>query len=149
MRQNEKKIYKKNNNNNLREKNLTWIKNEEDERVYCFNAKNGFEKVKHTKEVLTPEYDMPEQHKGIMQNFTNHLLYGEELIASGYEGVNGLLLCNSIMLSSWKNTTVEVGADGNEDEFYELLKEKIKTSRRKETVASDGAVADLSNTYNN
>ena len=25
LRQNEKKIYKKNNNNNLREKNLTWI----------------------------------------------------------------------------------------------------------------------------
>ena len=92
---------------------------------------------------------MPEQHKGIMQNFTNHLLNGEELMASGYEGINGLLLCNSIMLSSWKNTAVEVGAEGNEDEFYELLKEKIKTSRRKETVAEDGAVADLSNTYNN
>ena len=130
-------------------KTLTWIKNAEDERVYCYNAKEGFKKVDNTKEVLTPEYDMPEQHKGIMQNFTNHLLYGEELLASGYEGVNGLLLCNSIMLSSWKNTTVEIGADGNEDEFYELLKEKIKTSRRKETVASDGAVADLSNTYNN
>ncbi len=130
-------------------KTLTWIKNEEDERVYCYNSKEGFKKVANTKEVLTPEYDMPEQHKGIMQNFTNHLLHGEELLASGYEGVNGLLLCNSIMLSSWKNTTIEIGADGNEDEFYELLKEKIKTSRRKENVANDGAVADLSNTYNN
>lgn len=130
-------------------KTITWTKNEVDEREYCFTAKSGFEKCKNTKEVLTPEYDMPEQHKGIMQNFTNHLLYGEELIASGYEGVNGLLLCNSIMLSSWKNTTVEVGAEGNEDEFYELLKQKIATSRRKENVATDGAVADLSNTYNN
>ena len=130
-------------------KTITWTKNEVDEREYCFTVKSGFEKCKNTKEVLTPEYDMPEQHKGIMQNFTNHLLYGEELIASGYEGINGLLLCNSIMLSSWKNTTVEVGAEGNEDEFYELLKQKIATSRRKETVADDGAVADLSNTYNN
>ena len=131
-------------------KSLTWIKNEEDERVYCYNAKDGFKKMKNTVEVLTPEYDMPEQHKGIMQNFTNHLLNGEELMASGYEGVNGLLLCNSIMLSSWKgNAMIEVGADGNEDEFYELLKEKIKTSRRKENVAEESAVADLSNTYNN
>ncbi len=129
-------------------KTLTWIKNEEDERVHCFKCQNGFEKVKNTTEVLTPEYEMLEQHKGITQNFTNHLLYGEELMASGYEGINGLLLCNSIMLSSWKNATVEIGAEGNEDEFYELLKKRIATSRRKETVASD-TVADLSSTYNN
>ncbi len=129
-------------------KSLTWIKNEEDERKYCFTVKSGFEKVKNTKEVLTPQYEMLEQHKGIMQNFTNHLLYGEELIASGYEGINGLLLCNSIMLSSWKNAPIEIGADGNEDEFYELLKQRIATSRRKETVECD-SVADLSNTYNN
>ena len=131
-------------------KTLTWIKNDGDEREYCFTTKEGFKKLDNTKEVLTPEYDMPEQHKGIMQNFTNHLRCGEERLASGYEGVNGLLLCNSIMLSSWKNNAmIEIGAEGNEDEFYELLKQRIATSRRKETVVSDGAVADLSNTYNN
>ncbi len=130
-------------------KSFKWIKNEEDERVYCFNAKDGFKKIKNTSEVLTPEYEMLEQHRGITQNFTNHLLYGEELIASGYEGINGLLLCNSIMLSSWKNCTVEIGADGNEDEFYELLKQRIATSKRKETVNKDATVADMSSTYNN
>ena len=52
------------------------------------------------------------------------------------------------MLSSWKNCTVEVGAPGNEDEFFAMLKEKIATSRRKTTVAEE-TVTDLSGTYNN
>lgn len=127
---------------------LTWIKNEGDEREYCFAAKTGFDKLKTTKEVFSPEYDMLPQHKGITQNFTNHLLHGEPLLASGYEGINGLTISNSIMLSSWKNCTVEVGTESNEEEFFALLKEKIATSRRKTTVAED-TVTDLSGTYNN
>lgn len=127
---------------------LTWTKNEGDEREYCFSAKTGFDKLPCTTEVFEPEYDMLPQHKGITQNFTNHLLKGEPLLASGYEGINGLTLSNAIMLSSWKNCTIDVKDPNNATEFYELLKKKIATSRRKETVA-DGAVADLSSTYNN
>ena len=127
---------------------LTWVKNNVDERKWCFDCQKGFDKVPNTTEVLKPEYEMKPQHRGITQNITNHLLKGEELIATGYEGINGLLLSNSIMLSSWKNCPIEVGTKENEEEFYKLLKEKIATSRRKEPVAEE-KVLDLSTSYNN
>ncbi len=127
---------------------LVWTKNEGDEREWCFAATEGFAKLPTTKEVLEPEYDMLPQHKGITQNFTNHLLKGEPLLASGYEGINGLTLSNAIMLSSWKDCTIDVTDPNNAKEFYELLKKKIATSRRKEKVAEE-TVADLSSTYNN
>ena len=127
---------------------LTWVKNDGDEREHCFTVQAGFKKLDTTTEILNPEYDMLPQHKGITQNFTNHLLKGEPLLASGYEGINGLLISNSIMLSSWKNCEIKVGADGNEDEFYEILKTKIASSRRKVSAGND-KVADLSDTYNN
>lgn len=129
-------------------KNLTWTKNEGDERKWCFEAKEGFKKLPTKTDVLTPEYDMAPQHRGITQNFTNHLLNGEPLLASGYEGINGLTLSNAIMLSSWKGETIKLDDPNLEDEFYDRLKVKIANSRRKTTV-SEGGVANLSNTYNN
>lgn len=128
---------------------LTWVKNLGDEREFCFSATTGFEKLKTETVELTPEYTMLPQHKGITQNFTDHLLKGEPLMASGYEGINGLTISNAIMLSAWKNEAVDVEDPKNEDEFYEMLKVKIAGSRRKETVVGDGKVADLSGTYNN
>ena len=129
-------------------KTLTWTKNEGDERKWCFEATEGFKKLPTKTEVMTPEYDMLPQHKGITQNFTNHLLNGEPLLASGYEGINGLTLSNAIMLSSWKGETIKLDDPNLEDEFYDRLKVKIANSRRK-TTTSEGGVANLSNTYNN
>ena len=80
----------------------------------------------------------------ITQNFTNHLLKGEELIAPGYDGIKGLSISNAMHLSAWKNETIDV--PGNGDEFYALLQEKIKMSKVKKAEAT-GDVADLSGTY--
>ena len=127
---------------------LTWTKLKVDEREYCFNATNGFSQPESETVVLTPEYEMKEQHRGITQNVTNHLLHGEPLIAEGYEGINGLTLSNAIMLSTWKNRTVELDEPTLADEFYAELKKKIDSSGVKKTGGSD-EVADLSGTYNN
>ena len=89
------------------------------------------------------------QHKGITQNFTNHLLHGEPLMAAGYEGINGLTISNAIMLSAWKDEQIDVTDPAMEEEFYDRLKVKIANSRRKTTTNTDGGVANLSNTYNN
>ena len=85
-----------------------------------------------------------EQHVGILKNFTNHLLYGEELLAPGYEGINGLSIANAMVLSTWKNDWVELPNDG--EEFWAMLQEKIKTSRNKEDA---GIVFDTEGTYGN
>ena len=86
-----------------------------------------------------------EQHVGIFKNFTNHLLNGEELLAPGYEGINGLSLSNAMMLSTWKNDFVDLPNDG--EEFWSYLQEKIKTSKVKEDVPA--VVFDTEGTYGN
>jgi len=123
---------------------LTWTKLEGDEREYCFNATEGMKKLASTDEVFKFE-NSGEQHMGIFKNYTNHLLNGEPLLASGYEGINGLSLSNAMMLSSWTGKTVELPNDGSE--FWALLQEKIKTSKVKEDVP--GVVFDTEGTYGN
>lgn len=124
---------------------LTFTKLSVDEREYCFNAKEGFAKA--TSETITIDCGKGSgpQHKGILQNYTNHLLKGEPLLASGYEGINGLSLSNAMMLSTWKDKWVELPNDG--EEFLEELQKRIATSRAKDTVTE--TIANLSGTYGN
>lgn len=123
---------------------LKYTKLVEDERTHCFTTTEGFKKVDST----TEEIRFPnggEQHVGILKNFTNHLLNGEELLAPGYDGINGLSISNAMMLSTWKNDYVDLPNDG--EEFWACLQEKIKTSRAKEDVPS--VVFDTEGTYGN
>lgn len=72
------------------------------------------------------------QHKGIMQNFVDHILNGTPLLAPGEEGIKGLTLSNAMHLSSWTDNWVDLPI--NEDLYYELLQDRIKNSTfKKET----------------
>ena len=84
-------------------------------------------------------------HNGILQNFTNAILYGEPLLAPGYEGINGLNISNAIHLSDWTGKPQEVPVD--KELFLSLLNERRATSHVKESV-DEGKIADLSGTYN-
>ena len=53
-------------------------------------------------------------------------LYGEELLAPGLEGINGLQISNAIYLSSWLDKTIELPVDP--DIYYEELKKRIDAS---------------------
>lgn len=65
------------------------------------------------------------QHTGIINNFTNHIVNGEPLIAPGAEGIRGLTISNAIHLSSWTGEAVELPID--EDKFIvELEKRKAE-----------------------
>lgn len=68
------------------------------------------------------------QHVGILQNFTDALLKGIELVAKGEEGIRELTISNSIHLSAWTGETVDV-KNFPDDRFYELLQEKIRNSK--------------------
>ena len=67
-------------------------------------------------------------HKGILQNFTNAVLFGEELISPGTDGIDELTLSNAAYLSEWQgNKEITLPFD---DKLYDsLLAEKIKTSK--------------------
>ncbi len=66
------------------------------------------------------------QHNGILRNFVNAILNGEELIASGVEGINGVELCNAMLFSAFEDVTVELPVDG--DAYEAMLKKKIENS---------------------
>lgn len=84
------------------------------------------------------------QHCGVLNAFAGAILRGEELVASGTEGIHGLTLSNAMHLSAWTGKEVEIPFD--DDLFYDLLMERVKISRRKENVQT--VISDLSATYN-
>ena len=109
-----------------------YCKLKEDERKFTFEAKGGFDKIESNEEQIVIENGGGEQHRGILRNFTNHILNGEELLAPGYEGINSLAMSNAMMESSWKNEWIKL-PNGGED-FLKMLEEKIKNSKVKEDV---------------
>ncbi len=123
---------------------LTFWKNNEDAVEFCKNNPNGFGKPGVEK--IEFKFDnQGAQHQGIFQNFTDHLVDGAELLASGYEGINGLSICNAMMLSSWKNNWVDLPIDG--DEFYGELKKRIDGCKGRAKKVVEEKIVDLSDTY--
>ncbi len=123
---------------------LMYTKLEEDERVHTFECQDGFKGIKSETVEIEVEGGHGEQHTGICKNFVNHILFGEELLASGYEGINGLSIANAMMLSSWKDKWVDLPNDG--EEFWEELQKKIASSKAKE---DKGITFDTEGTYGN
>ena len=77
------------------------------------------------------------------ENFSRHLLYGDELLAPGRDGIPGLAISNAIHLSAFLGREVEIPFD--EKLFYGELMKRVATSRRK--TASAGATGDTEGTY--
>jgi predicted dehydrogenase len=75
-----------------------------------------------------PISGVEEHHSGILKNFADAILTGAELLAPGEEGINGLTISNAIHLSSWKGEMVDLN-NFPDDEFYEMLQEKIRNSK--------------------
>lgn len=120
---------------------LTFYKLSENERPFCMNEKEGFK----TPEVTTIDVETDgenEQHIGVLKAFTNHILNGTPLVASGQEGIRALMLSNAMYLSSWLGKTVELPID--EELFLEKLKAKRATSKKK---TGTGVVFDTAGTY--
>ena len=79
-----------------------------------------------------------------MNAFAGKILRGEELIAPGEEGINGLTISNAAFLSSWLDKTIELPID--EDLYYAELKKRIDSSKAKENVV-EKTNEDMSSTY--
>ena len=98
---------------------LKWWKLKEDERDVCKTAKNGF--VVIDSDYLEIVQDTQETaHRGILQNFTNAILHGEELLSPGTDGIFELLISNAAFLSSWQGSC-EVTLPFDTDKFDSLL----------------------------
>lgn len=126
---------------------LTFTRLKTPEREFCFTSTNGFAGPEREEVDLGIKRDENKlyEHRGITENFTRAILYGEPLLAPGLEGINGLQISNAIYLSSWLNKTIELPVDP--DLYFEELSKRIATSKfeKKDVVET---VADLSGTYN-
>lgn len=67
------------------------------------------------------------QHIGILKDFTKALITGSELLAPGYEGVNGLTISNAIHYSAWTGGWADL-ENFPHDDFKRILDEKIAGS---------------------
>ena len=117
---------------------LTFIKLEEDEREYCVKSEKPFSRPASTTEIVEITKNEPhlDQHAGILNNLANAILGIEPLYAPAKDGINGVALANACHLSAWLDKTVEMPFD--DDLFFNLLSERIKTSRRKLDVKAVG-----------
>ena len=87
---------------------------------------NAFKKIPSVSKELETD-DLNLQHAGVLDNFARKILYDEPFLFEGENGLNSLLLCNVIYLSSFLKQTIQFPFD--EALYYELLKEKIVSSK--------------------
>ena len=106
-------------------------------------SENGFARIPY-KESEVETDGINDQHSGVLNAFSDRILYGTPLVAEGTEGINGLMISNAAHLSSWTNETVSLPID--EDRFYSLLSEKAAQSKTKENVIS-AVTEDISSTF--
>ncbi len=90
---------------------LKWWKLSESEREVCFNSPSNCPAISSEYEEFSA--DTPETaHRGILQNFTNAILYGEELLAPGTDGILELSISNAAYLSSKIGKPVSIPLNG-------------------------------------
>lgn len=122
---------------------VTFWRNRVGERQFNAEYTGGFGNPECWKcEIPTPGENS--QHVGILKNFTAAVQKGTPLLAPGSEGIRGLSLSNAMHLSDWTGQWVDPN-HLDEQLFYDLLSEKIRTSTfKKET---QEATLNTSGTY--
>ena len=110
----------------------------EDEDAVRFTSKESMPRIPTGEEEITPE-GVETAHRGILQNFANHLLKGEPLLSPGVDGLNELTISNAAYLSAWDGGA-EVPIPFDEARFDRLLREKGEAEGR--TVGHDGHAVD-------
>ncbi len=107
---------------------LTFYKLAMSEREFCKTWPNGFGEPEH--EVIEVETDGKNpQHIGILNNFANAILGIEPLFVNGLEGIRGVQLMDSMLLSTWLGKDVAIPVD--DDLYLAELNKRIATGREK------------------
>lgn len=105
----------------LEEGKLKFWKLNEPEREFCFNKTQGFYEAPYEYSEFIPE-QIPNGHIDILQNFCNHILFGETLIASGFDGIYQSQMTSGAYLSHFKGEKCALPCDSAEQK---ALMEKL------------------------
>ena len=114
-----------------------WV-NEMTEKEFSRTNENPFARPNFEFSEVETDGENP-QHSGVLNQFADAILHGGELVARGEEGINGLTISNAMHLSSWLGKEIDL-TNFDSELFYEELKKRIATSRRKSTVKEVGTV---------
>ncbi len=83
--------------------------------------------------------DIPVQgHEAVIRNFARAILFGEERMSPGEEGIDSLEFINATILSGGTGKPVEFPVP--RDEYEEFIQEKISTSTFEKTVRAQQAI---------
>lgn len=120
---------------------ITLILSDEDERTFCYSASDGHPNINITKTVIE-QTEKETAHNGILQNFTDAVLDGTPLLASGFEGIKEITLSNAAYLSAWTGKKVELPLDCKA--FDSELEKRIATSMGERSVSAQKAAGQSS-----
>jgi len=104
---------------------IFWTRNEVPMTDFSNTTEGGFTKPP-VWNIHIPSSGSGPQHKGILQNFANAILKGEPLIAPAEEGIHSVELANAMLMSGFRDSSLEMPIDAAA--YAALLKEKIDSS---------------------
>lgn len=108
---------------------LKWWRMQVPEPQIRFESKESFAPLPWDYEEICP--DEPDTaHAGILQNWANAILHGEELIAPGEDGLKELTISNAAYLSQWQGHA-EIQLPMDTEAFDALLAERVRSSKLK------------------
>ena len=90
-------------------------------------SEQDFKKVPCQREDIAYEHHGADGHELVISNFADAIQSGARLIAPAAEGLNSIMLNNSIILSAHRKQSLDLPIDG--DEYVRLLQQYIAASR--------------------
>ncbi|PTY01736.1 oxidoreductase [Verrucomicrobia bacterium LW23] len=105
---------------------FSFLRNEIPMTEFSRTTKSGFERPQTWDIKVPPAVGGGGQHNEIMTNFVEAILDGKELIAPAEEGIHSVELANSMIYSSFTESTVALPLSGADYEAF--LKKKISES---------------------
>ena len=106
----------------LENSTLKWWRLPKREREICYESEENFPVI----ECEYEEFKLEEKesgHLGIVQNFANAILHGEQLISPGFDGIYELSISNAAYLSEWSGNA-EITMPLDSARFDSLLEER-------------------------
>ena len=97
------------------------------EREHCFATNMTFRAPDMLPTVEIELEGENSQHAGVCNNFIDAILGRDVLFAPVEDGLNGVILANSMLLSTWLDKTIDLPFD--DELFYEELKKRIAVSK--------------------
>lgn len=88
---------------------LKWWKLETPEREFCYTCQRGMAMPKTVYEEI--EDESVNGHAVVLEAFARSILYGEDMIADGREGLNSLSISNAAYISSWTGEYASIPVD--------------------------------------